>query len=74
MGIGQQSDCMLGVEPPLQPAPAGTFARAYAANRRAAVESLVEADPLARCVRAIDGRTEQLERERVRPAASVRRE
>jgi hypothetical protein len=33
--------------------PAGTFARAYAANRRAAVESIIEADPLASCVRTI---------------------
>jgi hypothetical protein len=30
--------------------PAGTFARAYAANRSAAVERLVEADPVAACV------------------------
>ena len=35
--------------------PAGTFARAYAANRRAAVESIIEADPLATCVRTIMG-------------------
>ena len=35
--------------------PAGTFARAYAANRRAAIESIIEADPLATCVRAIMG-------------------
>ena len=33
--------------------PAGTFARAYAANRRAAVESIIEADPLANCVRTM---------------------
>jgi hypothetical protein len=33
--------------------PAGTFARAYAANRRAAIESVMEADPIATCVRAI---------------------
>jgi hypothetical protein len=33
--------------------PAGTFARAYTANRRAAIESIVEADPIATCVRAI---------------------
>src|SRR5262249_16948309 len=33
--------------------PAGTFARAYAANRRAAIESIMEADPIARCVRSI---------------------
>src|SRR5262249_19745128 len=33
--------------------PAGTFARAYAANRRAAIENIIEADPIATCVRAI---------------------
>jgi hypothetical protein len=33
--------------------PAGTFARAYAANRRAAIESIIEADPIATCVRAL---------------------
>jgi hypothetical protein len=33
--------------------PAGTFARAYAANRSAAIESIIEADPIATCVRAI---------------------
>ncbi len=33
--------------------PAGTFARAYAENRRAAIESIIEADPVANCVRAI---------------------
>src|SRR6516225_8618050 len=33
--------------------PAGTFARAYVANRRAAVEDLIEADPVAARVRAI---------------------
>ena len=33
--------------------PAGTFARAYAANRRAAIESIIEADSVATCVRAI---------------------
>jgi hypothetical protein len=33
--------------------PSGTFARAYAANRRAAIESIIEADPIANCVRAI---------------------
>jgi hypothetical protein len=33
--------------------PAGIFARAYAANRRAAIESIVEADPVATCVRAL---------------------
>ena len=35
--------------------PAGTFARTYAANRRAAIESIIEADPLASCVRTIMG-------------------
>jgi hypothetical protein len=33
--------------------PAGTFARAYEANRRAAIESVVDADPVAACVREI---------------------
>src|SRR5262249_42077058 len=33
--------------------PAGTFARAYGANRRAAIEGMIEADPVAACVRAL---------------------
>jgi hypothetical protein len=33
--------------------PAGTFARAYAANRRAAIADAVDADPVATCVRAL---------------------
>jgi hypothetical protein len=33
--------------------PAGTFARVYAANHRAAIESMIEADPVATCVRTI---------------------
>jgi hypothetical protein len=33
--------------------PAGTFARAYEANRRAAIESMIDGDPLASCVREI---------------------
>jgi hypothetical protein len=33
--------------------PAGTFARAYAANRRAAIESIIEADPIASCARTM---------------------
>jgi hypothetical protein len=33
--------------------PAGTFARAYAANCRAAIEGIIEADPVAACVREI---------------------
>jgi hypothetical protein len=33
--------------------PAGTFARAYAANRRASIESIIEADPIAACVLAL---------------------
>ena len=33
--------------------PAGTFARAYNANRKAVVEGILEADPLAVCVRKL---------------------
>jgi hypothetical protein len=33
--------------------PAGTFARAYDANRKAAVEDIIEADPVAVCVRKL---------------------
>jgi hypothetical protein len=33
--------------------PAGTFARAYAANRRAAIESIIEADPIATRIRTM---------------------
>jgi hypothetical protein len=33
--------------------PAGIFARAYAANRRAAIESIIETDPIATCLRSI---------------------
>ena len=33
--------------------PAGTFARAYAANRPAAIEGLIEADPVAACMREL---------------------
>jgi hypothetical protein len=33
--------------------PAGTFARAYAANHRAAIEGIIDADPIAACVREI---------------------
>src|SRR5262249_56298561 len=33
--------------------PAGTFARAYQANRRAAIEDLIDADPLAARIREI---------------------
>jgi hypothetical protein len=33
--------------------PPGTFSRAYAGNRRAAVEGMVDADPVAACVREI---------------------
>jgi hypothetical protein len=33
--------------------PGGTFARAYTANRRAAIESIIEADPIASCVRTM---------------------
>ena len=31
--------------------PANTFTRAYAANRKAAIESIIDADPIAACVR-----------------------
>ena len=31
--------------------PAGTFTRAYAANRKAAIEGIIDADPIATCVR-----------------------
>ena len=34
---------------------AGIFARAYATNRGVAIESIIEADPLATCVRTIMG-------------------
>ena len=33
--------------------PAGTFVRAYRANRKAALEDLIDADPVAACVREI---------------------
>jgi hypothetical protein len=33
----------------------GTFVHAYAANRRAAIESIIEGDPVATCVRTIMG-------------------
>jgi len=33
--------------------PAGTFSRAYAANRKAAIEDLIDADPIAACVREL---------------------
>jgi hypothetical protein len=33
--------------------PPGTFGRAYEANRRAAIESIIDADPVAACVREI---------------------
>src|SRR5262249_50642277 len=33
--------------------PAGTFARVYAANRRAAIDDAIEADPVAACVREL---------------------
>src|SRR5438067_8772661 len=33
--------------------PAGTFSRAYAANRRTAIEAMIEADPVAVCVRGL---------------------
>jgi len=50
--------------------PAGTFARAYTANRRAAIE----ADPIATCVRTMMSATTSWSRERIRPFAFVRGE
>src|SRR6516164_1300758 len=38
--------------------PAGTFARTYEANRRAAIESMIDADPVASCVREIVSRSQ----------------
>ena len=40
-----------GCEPALWPA--GTFARAYTSNHQAAIESIIEADPIATCVRTM---------------------
>ena len=39
--------------------PAGTVADAYAANRRAAIEGVIEADPIAVCVRDMMARRQQ---------------
>jgi hypothetical protein len=39
--------------------PVGTVARAYAANRQAAIKSVVEADPVAVCVRDMMARRQQ---------------
>src|SRR5262245_48062837 len=39
--------------------PAGTIARAYAANRQAAIEGVIEADPVAVCVRDMMARRRQ---------------
>jgi hypothetical protein len=39
--------------------PAGTVARAYAANRRAAIEGVIEADPVAACVREMMAQRQQ---------------
>jgi hypothetical protein len=33
--------------------PAGTFTRAYTANRKAAIEGMIETDPIAACVREL---------------------
>jgi hypothetical protein len=35
------------------PWPAGTFTRAYAVNRKAAIEGIIDADPIAACVREL---------------------
>src|SRR5262249_34544227 len=39
--------------------PAGTIARAYAANRQAAIDGVIEADPVAVCVRDMMARHRQ---------------
>jgi NAD(P)-dependent dehydrogenase (short-subunit alcohol dehydrogenase family) len=49
--------------------PAGSFARAYAANRTAAIEGLIEADPVATCVRELMAEREHVDGTRRRPAA-----
>jgi hypothetical protein len=52
--LPRMADFALGAaacEPALWPA--GTFARAYAANRRTAIEGMIDADPVAACVREI---------------------
>ena len=38
---------------PFKIRPAGTFARAYGANRRTAIEGIIDADPVAACVQDI---------------------
>jgi hypothetical protein len=48
--------------------PAGTFARAYAANRKVAIEDAIDADPVAACVRELMSE-HGLGRLRRRPAA-----
>jgi len=39
--------------------PAGTVARAYAANRRAAIEGVIDADPVAACMREMMAERQQ---------------
>jgi hypothetical protein len=39
--------------------PAGTVGRAYATNRQAAIEGVMEADPVAVCVRDMTARRQQ---------------
>ena len=49
--------------------PAGTFEQAYWNNRTAAIENMLDADPVAACVSAIMAAEEQLDRQRVRSSA-----
>ena len=49
--------------------PAGTFLRAYWANRGAAIDGMVEADPVAGSRARDHGQSDQVDRERVRPSA-----
>ena len=48
--------------------PAGTFERAYWKNRTAAIESMLDADPVAACVSAMMAQRSDLDRQRVRPS------
>jgi hypothetical protein len=53
--------------------PPGTFGRAYDANRRAAIECIIDADPIAACVPGDHGRTQLVDGQRRRPSACRRR-
>jgi hypothetical protein len=49
--------------------PAGTFLRAYEANRRATIETILDKDPVARCVREIMASRRTLDGNGLRPPA-----